>query len=382
MSGPNQAPRRAGGISAGRIAGVPFVIAPSWFLAAIFLTVLYAPSLRSEGLAHGISNTESYLLAFALVVLLYVGVLVHELSHVLVAKALGMPVGRVVLQLLGGVSEILVEPQTAAREYLVAAVGPLTSLLLVGVSAAVLPLFEPHTVPWLLTWGALGTNAAIAIFNLLPGLPLDGGRVARAAIWQITHNKLKATIVAGWIGRGIAVALLIAGVAAPTAVFGTSTFSVLYAFLLAGFMWSNAGIAITQARMATVLPTINLSGLVRKALPVEAQLPVGEAVRRAHLAAARALVVVDGRGRPQGLVSESAVTELPEQRRPWVSVSELSRPLTPDLVVRDDVNGERLLELLQRAPSSEYLVVAESGAIRGVLARIDIANALRAAGLR
>jgi len=230
--------------------------------------------------------------------------------------------------------------------------------------------------------GLMASNVIVAVFNLLPGLPLDGGRVARAAIWQITHDKLRATIVAGWIGRGIAVALLIAGVAAPGRLFGASTLSVLYAFLLAGFMWSNAGIAISQARVATVLPTMNLRNLLRKALPVDAQLPVAEAVRRANLASARALVIVDGRGRPQGLVSEAAVTELPEQRRPWVSVSELSRPLTNDLILRDDVDGERLLGRLQSNPASEYLVVAESGAIRGVLARIDIANALRAAGLR
>jgi Zn-dependent protease len=373
---------RSGGISAGRIAGVPFVIAPSWFLAAVFLTVLYAPSLRDPQLVSGISLPVSYLLAFALVLLLYAGVLLHELSHVLVAKALGMPVGRVVLQLLGGVSEILEEPETAGREYLVAAVGPLASLLLVGVAAGLLPLFEPHTIPWLLTWGMLGTNAAIAVFNLLPGLPLDGGRVARALIWQLTHNKLKATIVAAWIGRGIAVALAVVGVAMPGEVFGRSTFAVFYAVLLAMFMWSNAGVAIAQAKLAAALPNLDTRALLRRALPVDAQLPVAEAIRRAHAAQARALVVVDGAGRPQGLVSESAVMELPEQRRPWTSISELSRPLTQDLVVREGITGEGLLKLLQTAPATEYLVVADTGAIRGVLSRLDIANALRAAGLR
>lgn len=382
MSDRGTLPRRQGGISAGRIAGVPFVIAPSWFLAAILLTILYAPSLRDRTLVTGISLPESYVLALALVLLLYAGVLVHELSHVLVAKALGMPVGRVVLHLLGGVSEILKEPETAGREYLVAAVGPLTSLLLVGVSAGLLPLVEPHTVPWLLIWGALATNAAVAVFNLLPGLPLDGGRVARAAIWQLTHNKLQATIVAAWIGRTIAVALAVVAVVTPGTVFGQSGFGVLYAAFIAFFMWSNAGVAIAQAKLAAALPQLDIKGMLRRALPVDAQLPVAEAVRRAHEAHARALVVVDGAGRPQGLVSEAAVMELPEQRRPWVSISDLSRPLDKDLVVREGIGGERLLELLQRSPASEYLVVADSGAIRGVLSRLDIASALRAAGLR
>jgi Zn-dependent protease len=366
-------------LPAGRIAGVPFVVSPWWFVAAMIFTVLYAPDLRSEA---PISVDVSYGVAAVLVVIVYAGVLIHEASHVLVARALGLPVGRVVLQLLGGVSEILEEPGTAAREYLVAAVGPLTSVLLVGVAAALLPLFDAHTVPWLLAWGALTANSAIAIFNLLPGLPLDGGRVAHAAIWQITHNKMRATVVAGWIGRAIAVALAVAGLYSPRQLVGGSTIGGFYFLLLAFFMWSNASVAIAQARVASVLPTIDARAMLRKALPVDAQLPVAEAVRRAHLAEARALVIVDGRGRPQGLVSEAAVMQLPEQRRPWTSISELSRPLTDELILRDGVTGESLMAALRRTPATEYLVVADTGAIRGVLARADVSAALRAAGVR
>ncbi len=367
-------------LPAGRIAGVPFVISPWWFIAAVAFTVLYAPNLRSE--APQLSSAESYGIAALLVLIVYAGVLIHEASHVLVAKALGMPVGRVVLQLLGGVSEILEEPASADREFLVAAVGPLTSVLLVGVSAAFLPIVTPHTVPWLITWGALTSNGAIAVFNLLPGLPLDGGRVARAAIWQITHNKLRATIVAGWIGRGIAVALFLTGIWAPAQIFGGGTVAGLYFLLIAFFMWSNASIAIAQAKVASVVPGIAAGSLLRKAMPVEAQLPVAEAIRRARLSGARALVIVDGNGKPQGLVSEAAVMQLPEQRRPWTSISELSRPLSPDLILPDNLSGDALMTSLRQTPASEYLVVAATGAIRGVLSRADVGAALRASGVR
>lgn len=366
-------------LPAGRIAGVPFLISPWWFVAAVVFTILYAPNLRGEA---PITPTESYGVAAVLVLIVYGCVLIHEASHVLVARALGLPVGRVVLQLLGGVSEILEEPSTAAKEYLVAAIGPLTSVLLVGVSAAFVPLFEPHTVPWLLAWGSLSANAAIAIFNLLPGLPLDGGRVAHAAIWQITRNKVQATIVAGWIGRGIAIALAIAGVYAPSQIVGRSSIGGLYFLLLAFFMWANASVAIAQAKVANALPKIDTQALLRRAMPVEAQLPVAEAVRRARLSGARALVVVDSSGKPQGLVSEAAVMELPEQRRPWTSISELSRPLAKELILRDSVTGDALMNVLRESPASEYLVVADSGAIRGVLSRVDISAALRAAGVR
>jgi Zn-dependent protease/CBS domain-containing protein len=379
MSDAGGSGRRALLVPAGRIAGVPFVVSPWWFVAAVAFTILYAPSLQAEV---SLSDPAAYAIAALLVLIVYAGVLVHEASHVLVAKALGLPVGRVVLQLLGGVSEILEEPASADREFLVAAVGPLTSVLLVGVSAAFLPLVSPHTVPWVIVWGALTSNAAIAIFNSLPGLPLDGGRVARAAIWQITHNKARATIVAGWIGRGVAVALFLTGLWAPAQVFGRGSFGGLYFLLIAFFMWSNASMAIAQAKVSEVVPGIAAGSLLRKAMPVEAQLPVAEAIRRARLADARALVIVDGNGKPQGLVSEAAVMQLPEQRRPWVSISEVSHPLSKSLILRDDLTGEALMNALRGAPATEYLVVAASGAIRGVLARADVGAALRAAGVR
>jgi Zn-dependent protease len=367
-------------VPAGRIAGVPFVISPWWFVAAVAFTLFYAPSLRTEA---AISRPASYAVGLALVLLIYAGVLIHEASHVLVAKALGLPVGRVVLQLLGGVSEILEEPGTAAREYLVAAVGPLTSVLLVGVSAAFLPVFTPHSVPWVLAAGSALANASIAVFNLLPGLPLDGGRVAHAAIWQVTRNKGRATIVAAWIGRIIAVGIALAGFGAPATVLGTSGLSIggFYFVLLAIFMWSNASVALAQAKVAEVLPSLDPRSLLRKAMPVEAQLPVAEAIRRARLAGARALVVVDGRGRPQGLVSESAVMAVPENRRPWVSVSEFSHPVSGS-VLREGVTGEALMDAIRSHPAGEYLVVADTGAIRGVLTRADVTAALRAAGIR
>lgn len=373
-------PRPAGWlVPAGRFAGVPLFVSPAWFLVAALFTVAVAPQLRQYA---SMTPTVSYVVAGAIVLLVYASVLIHEASHVLVAKALGMRVGRVVLQLLGGVSEILDEPATADHEYLVAAVGPLTSVLLVGVTAALLPLFGDHSVGRLLVYSVLGSNAVIALFNLLPGLPLDGGRVARALIWQLTKDKTHATFVAGWLGRVIALGLVAVGLLDPTRLVGAGGLGTIYLYLIALFMWTNATASINQARLGSVLPQLDTGTLLRKAMPVDAQLPVAEAVRRAHLAGARALVVVDGRGKPQGLVSEAAVMQLPEQRRPWVSVSDLSRPLRRELILQDNITGETLLNVLRNTPASEYLVVAKTGAIRGVLAAADIGSALRAAGVR
>jgi CBS-domain-containing membrane protein len=156
----------------------------------------------------------------------------------------------------------------------------------------------------------------------------------------------------------------------------------LYFVVIAMFIWTNATIAIAQAKVTGVLPRLDIRAMTRRAMPVSAELPVAEAVRRAREAGARALVVVDGLGKPSGLVSEAAVTALPAQRQPWVAISDLARPVDPSLVLRTDMNGEALLQAVQATPATEYLVVDTVGAICGVLSRIDLVAALQAAGLR
>jgi CBS-domain-containing membrane protein len=156
----------------------------------------------------------------------------------------------------------------------------------------------------------------------------------------------------------------------------------LYLLFLAFVIWSNASISIAQARVGTAVPNLQVTSLVRPALTVEAQLPLAEAVRRARAIGARALVVVDGRDRWAGIVSESAVQATPVERQPWMSVSDLARPVEAGLVLSPTLNGEALMTAIQQTPASEYLVADSDGLLRGVLVRADLVAALRAAGVR
>ena len=381
MSDAGQSRRQPGsGIQVGRVLGVPVVIQPIWFVIVVFFAVTLAPEMQRQVPALG--DTGSYAVSLASVLLLYASVLVHEISHVAVAKTLGMEVRRIVLQLLGGVSEVVEEhPGQAGREYLVAVVGPMTSLLLGVTGLGIVPLFDDGTVPWLLAYEFALANLIVAAFNALPGLPLDGGRVLRSLLWQVTHDKVRGTVAAAWVGRALAVAVLSIVILKPAG-FGDSTVSALYFVILAVFMWANASMAMTQAKVSGVLPTIDVRSLIRRAMPVTAELPVSEAVRRAREDGARALVVVDGNGKPHGIVSEAAVSALPAQRQPWVLVSDLSRPLDDGLVLRTDMTGEALVAAVQTTPATEYLVVDRIGAVCGVLSRLDLVAALQAAGLR
>jgi Zn-dependent protease/CBS domain-containing protein len=343
--------------------------------------MLVVPATLREHVA-GLSNVASIVGAVVLIALIYGAVLVHEASHVLVAKALDLRVGRVVLQLLGAQSEVLDEPQTPARAYLVSAVGPLTSILLAGIGAAIGAQFDPNTIGWVLGWSFAWINGVVGAFNLLPGLPLDGGQMLRAALWHFTRDKLRALLIAGWVGRGVAIAVVAVALAAPDLVSSDRTFGAFYLLFVAFFMWSNASISIAQARVGVAVPSLNISRFLRPALTVEAQLPLAEAVRRARAIGARALVVVDGRDRWAGIVSEAAVQATPVERQPWMSVSDLARPVEAGLVLSTSLNGEDLMSAIQKTPASEYLVADSDGLLRGVLARADLVAALRAAGIR
>jgi Zn-dependent protease len=379
---------RSAGLPAGRIFGVPLVVSPAWIV-LILLAMTALPGVLRDHVI-GLSKPASFVAALALIVLVYGAILAHEASHVLVARALGLRVGRVVLQLLGAQSEVLDDPPTPSAAYLVAAVGPLTSVLLAGIGAAVAAAFATNTIGWVLASSFAWLNGGVAAFNLLPGLPLDGGQMLRAGVWRVTGDKMRAMLIAGWVGRVVAGLSLLSGFVIDSlgsrssgGAEGTSDrlVGMVYLAILAFFIYFNASAAINKARMGSAMPRLQLGQLLRPALMVEAQLPLAEAVRRARDIGARALVIVDGRNRWSGIVSESAVQATPIERQPWMSVSDLARPVEAGLVLSPTLDGEGLVTAMQLTPASEYLVADSEGRLAGVLASADLMAALRAAGV-
>jgi Zn-dependent protease/CBS domain-containing protein len=297
-----------------------------------------------------------------------------------------LPVRRIQLQFFGGVSEIEKDSDTPGREFVLAFVGPLLSLVLSGVFFGVMQLVERGTVPGVLLAGLFVSNLIVAIFNFLPGLPLDGGRMLRAVVWKASGSPMTGTVAAAWVGRLLAVALLV-GLPLLSYADGegggsTSLTDALLAAVLAAIIWTGAGNALRMARLRERLPALRARTLTRRAVPVSSDTPLSEALRRANEAGARALVVVDGRGTPTALVRESAIVSIPEHRRPWVAVSGLAQDLTPGMRVSAELGGEELLDILRGTPSSEYLVVEPTGEIYGVLSTADVERAFLAAMAR
>ncbi|MER7899943.1 site-2 protease family protein [Streptomyces sp. NPDC096046] len=377
-----QRPEPRGGLLMGRPFGVPVYVAPSWFLVAALITWVFGGQLERVLPELGAAR---YLVSLFFAVAFYASVLIHELAHTVAALRFKLPVRRIRLQFFGGVSEIEKEAETPGREFVLAFVGPLLSLVLAGVFYAAMQAVEPGTVPGFLLAGLMFSNLIVAAFNLLPGLPLDGGRMLRAVVWKITGKPMKGTIAAAWVGRALAVCVLIglplltqSGALGTDAVDNVGMDTVLDALLaaiLAAIIWTGAGNSLRMARLREHLPELRARALTRRAVPVESHTPLSEALRRANSAGARALVVVDANGSPVSLVREAAIAGVPEHRRPWVAVSGLAQDLTDGMRVSAELSGEELLDALRATPATEYLVVEETGEIYGVLSAADVERA-------
>ena len=360
------------GLLIARVFGIPVYISPYWFLVAGLLVYLYANSLDSNVQPEHVR----YLVSAAFVILLYLSVLIHELSHCAVARAFRLAVRRVLLYPLGGFSEIEQEPPTPGQEFLVSAAGPAISLALAGLAAALTNVF-PNGLPNLLIDQLFRANLLVGIFNLLPGLPLDGGRIFRAGIWKLTGKAATATIAAAWAGRVLAVLLIIVPIALTGGRLGSLVNSSYWLWLafIAVFMWLQSGQAIKAAKVRERLPGLQARTLARRAIPIPSNLPLSEAIRQADAAQARALVVVDHQQTPIAIVNEDAVIATPEQRRPWVEVGTLARTLDPAMILSADLSGIELIEAVQRKRASEYLLIEPSGQVYGVLAAADLDHA-------
>ncbi|MGW0333586.1 site-2 protease family protein [Streptomyces sp. NPDC003011] len=379
-------PRRergpGGGLLMGRPFGVPVYVAPSWFLVAALITWVFGGQLDRVLPELGAAR---YLVSLFFAIAFYASVLVHELAHTVAALRFKLPVRRIQLQFFGGVSEIEKEAETPGREFWLAFVGPLLSLVLSGLFYLALQPVEPGTVPGVLLAGLMISNLIVAAFNLLPGLPLDGGRMLRAIVWKITGRPMTGTVAAAWVGRALAVCVLIGlplltqsgalGSDAEDNVGMDTVMDALLAAILAAIIWTGAGNSLRMARLREHLPELRARTLTRRAVPVETDTPLSEALRRANAAGARALVVVDADGHPVSLVREAAIVGVPEHRRPWVAVNGLAQDLTEGMRVSAELAGEDLLDALRATPASEYLVVEETGEIYGVLSAADVERA-------
>ena len=364
---PTPRTERRPGLPLGRPFGIPIFLAPSWVFAGVLITYSVAP-VFSDPLTPG---ARHYALSALFAVLLAVSVLAHELGHSVVSVCLGIPIRKVTLVLFGGLAEMAHEPRTPAGEYLVAVAGPLVSVLVAGVTAVVAVAAPDGGTVRLLAGYLAVTNAVLAVLNLLPGLPLDGGRVLRAVVWRATGSRHTGTRAGVRGGQTFAVLAAAVGLVR----IGAGDQLGFFELMVAAFLWANATALGRRTDVLARMERIDVRALVRPALAVAPTLPLSEALRRAVEAGQR-LVVVDSYGVPAGVISGHALAAVPEQRRPWVTVADVARAIEPGLVLEPGIDGPTLLERMRATPATEYLVAGPDGQVAGVLSAHDVARAL------
>jgi len=358
----------------GRIAGIEVRIDSSW--AVIALLVTYSMYLRASLVYGDLSTGGAVGLAILAAVLFFGSVLVHELAHALVSQARGIRVQDITLFLFGGATRARVESRGPGDEFLIAVVGPLTSAILAALFGVVAG-FGRDVLPGPLvgTLGYLGwTNLLLAGFNLVPGFPLDGGRLLRSAIWKATGSLRRATRVASLAGQAVGWLLVAAGVASLLA--GSLAGGIWFAFI-GWFLVQAARASYQELQLRDMLRGVEAEDVMAgDLLRVPPDLSLQDAVDDYFMRYDHGAFPVDEQGRTIGLLTLRGVRRVPREQWPTRRVRDLMVPLGDQVVVAPDARMDQVMGKLEDGEAGRVLVV-QDGEVVGIIAPSDLTRWLR-----
>lgn len=374
----------------GSLAGAPIYLGRSWPVIAVVIIGVFGPTLGrpDRGAEYG------YLAAAGYAVLLLLSVLVHEAAHALAARWRGHPVDRIVADVWGGHTVYDTARTTPGTTALVAVVGPIANLALAGIGLLLQPVTTNDTALLLLTIITYA-NLLVGLFNLLPGLPLDGGQIVSALVWRVTGRRGMGFVVSGWLGRGVALATVGWFVVLPF-VRGEQgdVFGMIFPIVIAAFLWQGATGAIRAGRIveataqpaAEVLEPLVVLGASTTLSQVDEALASG-ALRPTPAASnpdARVwLATSDDRGWPVGVVEPAASQAVPAEARQRTALSSVTVAQPGAWVVgvsSTDVLTDLIRVMSERSLSYAVVVDASTRSVLG-LATAERINALVGAQL-
>ncbi|MCU1521304.1 MAG: peptidase [Arthrobacter sp.] len=367
---------RKDGIPLGRIAGIPVVLAYSWFIIAAFTVIVYGPVLLRNNPALGLG---AYVVAFAYAVLLLISVLVHELAHALTAKIYHWPTEKIVLNLWGGHTQFESFTASPGRSVLVALAGPAANFVLAGGGWVLLAAGNLSGVADILANIFVWANLLIGIFNVLPGLPLDGGRLVESAVWKVTGSQEKGTVAAGWGGRIIVIALVVWFVALPLLSGERPDISLMLITVLVGsFLWMGATASIQQARLRGRLHLVHAGSLAEPAvgLPETATVAELERLQRSAQGSPPAVVLYGPDGRPVAVVDAGVAATVPPDAVASTPLTAVSYALGAGAYVPESSRGQELLQYLAQLDGQAYAVVNGDGTVTGLLRQATVLDAI------
>ncbi|MFC7402347.1 site-2 protease family protein [Citricoccus sp. GCM10030269] len=360
-------PRRRGLLPLGRIIGVPVYLAWSWALIALFVVVMFGPQVQRLFPELG---AGAYGIAFLYAVLLLLSVLVHEFAHALTARIFRWPTTEIVLNLWGGHTQFGSFEATPGRSLVTALAGPAANVVLALGGQTLMATWQPDGVADLLLGIFTYANWLVAIFNALPGLPLDGGRIVESAVWAATGDQDRGSIAAGWAGRGIVVLLAVGVVVIPMLQGRPADLSLIVILVLVGyFLWSGATESIRGAEMRLRVPRLTAGQLMRPAIGLPSTATVAEVLARPT---GTRTVLVSATGQPEAIVDETALSSVPPEEAASVPAAATARALPRGAIVRATEAGRPLVDRLATVEGTEYAVLALDGSVCGVLHQPDV----------
>jgi Zn-dependent protease/predicted transcriptional regulator len=365
-------------IRLGRVFGVRIGLHYSWLIIAFLISL-------SLGSNFGATNPEwgSWIIwatAITTALLFFLTIVVHELSHAIVAKSHGLPVRSITLFALGGVAEIEKEAGDARTEFWLGIVGPITSFVIGTICLAVLygfgwkpPHFPRTPLLAMLMWIGY-INIMLAVFNMVPGFPLDGGRVLRAIVWWITGDAGRATKISAKLGQLVAFGFIIFGIYRffDGAGIGGLWITFIGWFLLSASRESYAQVAITESLKGLRVRDVMSSDY----LAVDSHANIQTLVDEHFLLTGRRCLFVSENGKIVGLVTPHEVREVERKQWPYKTVDEVMRPLDQLRTITLDAPVQKALEVMGSEDLNQ-LPVIENNEVRGILTRAHILQLLQ-----
>jgi Zn-dependent protease/predicted transcriptional regulator len=362
-----------GSFRIGRIAGIDIDINVSWIIILVLLTVSLATGWFPQ-LYPGWSTATYWLIAFLSSLLLFVSVLLHELAHSLVARRRGLPVKSITLFIFGGVSNIEREPPSPGIEFQMAVVGPLTSLV-IGVICFLLqlPLRGSNSPLEGILYYLAVTNILLGVFNLIPGFPLDGGRVLHSIVWRLTGNMRQATRVASLTGQFIAYLFILLGI---WIFFAGSILDGLWLGFIGWFLLSAAQSANAQVMLTSVLRGVTVGEVMNpKPTTVPADISLQQLVDAYFLPGGLRYALVMQADQLVGLITLSDIRHIPREQWGQVPVSNAMIPLSRLHVVTPQQSLSDVLPLMAGRDVNQ-LPVVQNDALVGIVSRDAIVHYL------
>jgi Zn-dependent protease len=357
-------------VKLGRIAGISVGLHYSWFIIALLITLSLAEHFRTA--TPRWSSTVVWSAAVVTGVLFFVALLLHELAHSLLAKTRGLRVRAITLFALGGVSQIESEASDAKSEFWIAIVGPLTSLaiglvcLWIARLTGWLPGTEP-SVPAIAVLLWLGyINMMLAAFNMIPGYPLDGGRVLRALIWWITRNADRSTQLASQVGQAVAFIFIFLGL---YRFFLGANFGGLWLAFIGWFLLDASRSSYAQVAVMTGLRGRPVADIMERDCPtVEGHLTLKDFVDEYLLRTGRRCFIVVQNHNVSGLITPHEIKQVDRERWPLTSVQSVMRHLDQVRSVTPDTPAIQALEIMTREDINQ-LPILSNGHLEGVFSR-------------